>query len=727
MLGLLALGGAPEAAASSLADGGWISAPAGADEGEASDGVLDGPDSILAWVDRFGGELPEDEVVEAMAEQVAESLADRALSEQLGGLDVPYDYYDDPERVLTGDPLLLDQLDLAVFDLPIETNDHVKKWMRLLLGPYRRYFVQWLARKSIYEDLILREADERGLPRDLIYLAMIESGFKPHALSHAHAAGLWQFIPATGRMYGLENDFWVDERRDPEKSTRAALTMLDRLHSTFGDWYLAFAAYNWGSGRLRRALNKLEADGVEPSYWVLLERGLLPRETQGYVPKILAAAILAKHPERYGFDDVEPLPPLRYDAVEVEGRVDVSVLAECAGMDEDDFRALNPALRRFAIPDGRTQLRIPVGQTEAFLAALEAVPPEERQKLVMHRIASGETLGAIAGRYGTTVQAIVDTNRLRNPNRVVIGQKLIIPVRSGEAPPASSQAVSASSATSTPPASYVVRRGDTLSGIAARYGLGMREIMTYNGLSDGDRLQVGQTLALRAPAPSGGSAASVSAASTYTVRAGDALSVIAERLGVSQQALIDANGIRNPESLRVGQVLQVPRGGSTDPVKPQIYTVRRGDALSRIAARHGVSLSDLMRWNDIQSASSIQIGQVLRLSAGGEAPQPSPQGQASTYRVKAGDALSVIAARHGVSMAALQSANGLRDPSAIQIGQVLTIPASEGAWTTHTVRSGESLGIIARRYGVTVEALQGWNGLKGATIYPGDTLKVPQR
>ena len=703
----------------------------GATDGATDLRALEG-EGIWAWVERFDGEVPDDRLQRGIDEQVEAELLERALVEGLDGLDVPVDYYDDPERVLTGDPLQLEGLDLAAFDLPVELNEHVKKWMRLLLGPYRRYLHTWIERKAAFEPMIQAELAEAGLPGELIYLSMIESGFNPHAYSHAHAAGLWQFIPSTGRMYGLKVDFWLDERRDPVLSTRAALRMLSDLHRQFGDWYLAFAAYNTGPGRVRRALASLEAEGMEPgtaTYWTLVERELIHRETRGYVPKLLAAAILTEHAARYGFTDLEPEPVWEADPVEIDGAVDVDVLARCAGLDEDAFRALNPALRRYATPEGVSRLWVPTGTGEAFLAALAEVPPEARRRIVLHKVAPGESLSGIASSYGVSTASVVEANRIRNPNRLAVGQKLIIPIR-GEVPePAVAER------TEEAPASYVVRSGDTLSAIAVRFGLSEADLRAFNGIRDARGLQVGQRLVLRAPAatpapagkPAPAAPASSSAAkpATYTVRPGDALSVIAERLGVPMAELMAANGLRDASKIGIGQVLKVPGGGGPAPAPsgtPERYTVVAGDALSTIAERFKVDARDLARWNGITDPSSLRVGQEIALR-GGTASRVEPADPVR-YTVRSGDALSVIAERHGVSMKAIMAENGLRDASTLRIGQVLKIPVASGGWSSHTVASGESLGIIARRYGVSVDDLKSWNQLRNATIFPGDVLRI---
>ncbi len=594
-------------------------------------------DGVWAWMERLDGEVPDAAMQAALAERIEEDLVERAVIDETLGLDVPLDFYRNPERALLGDPLHLEDIDPSEFDIPIVVNAEVEKWMRILLGPSRKYMQRWLERRSRYEALIFREADKAGLPRDLLYLSMIESGFSPQATSTASAAGLWQFIQGTGRMYGLQVDFWVDERRDPEKATVASMKMLGELHRRFGDWYLAWAAYNTGPARVGRNIARLEAEGLPTDFWTMLERGMLHSETSGYVPKIVAAAILGKHPERYGLQILEPLEPLAYDTITLDHAVDLSVLATCAGVDEETLRALNPALRRYALPEGGQDVRLPLGSLAAFEEAYAKVPPEERRQVVMHVVRSGESLSKIAMRYGVSMSAVAAANSLRNVNALTVGQQLVIPL-SGASAVAVQEEMRAAPAVAK------------------------------------------ETKA--APAPSA-----------------------------------------KPESTQA----------DTKKTTPSTHTVRAGDALSVLAERYGVSMAELQRLNGLAKPDDILVGQVLKLGSGGGSADAEPAAPAASekkvtrYTVKSGDTLSEIAERFGVSQADLQRTNGISRASAIQVGQVLKVEAAADGWTSHTVRKGESLGLIAESYGVAVDDLKGWNGLKGSTIYPGDTLKVRKR
>lgn len=555
-------------------------------------------EGIWTWVERLEGEVLSEAAAEAIAEREAAEEAEQALQFDVPEPRVPTRFYADPEAALTQDPLRLDQVDPSEFDIPVVINEPVKKWMRYFLGSGRKHYRRYQARASTYRPLMYRELRNKGLPDDLVYLSMVESGYNAHAYSRVGAAGLWQFMPSTGRLYDLRVDWWVDDRRDPMKSTVAAVEHLGDLHEMFdGDWYLAWSAYNAGPGRVRRAMQR----GGTRDFWKLAAAKHLPSETSNYVPKILAAAIIGKHPERYGFDDVEPKPELRYDEVPVEGSVDLEVLAECAGIDLERFNYLNPGLRRWATPSEGYAVRVPAGRGESFATALADIPVAKRVRFVQHRVATGETLGRIAARYGVDVASLVKANSLRNANRIVVGQQLVVPVAGGR----ESDGAVAEVATATdapPPAEHTVRRGDTLSGIARQHGLSVAQLKQYNDL-DHDMIRVGQVLSLQ-----GGTDRSRTHTVQHTVQPGETLTAIAARFGVTVTQIVAWNDLTDPSMVRSGQrlTLRVPHGGWVS------YTVRRGDSLGRIATRHQCSVADLKAWNGL-TTSVIHPGQSLRI------------------------------------------------------------------------------------------------------------------
>ncbi len=590
---------------------GPVEAPSPAAEQAAADGVSpeDQPaaelpdEGIWEWMDRMEGEIPTEEQIEAIEERKEVEAEQLVFSDDLSGGDVPVMLYSSPREHLKTDPLFLDLVDPSEFDIPIEINPEVEKWVRYFTaGSGRKHYARYLSRSSRYRPMMYRELDKAGLPRDLVYLSMIESGYNAHAYSHAAAAGLWQFIPSTGKLYDLRIDWWMDERRDPEESVRAAIAFLGELHDMFGDWRLAWGAYNGGPGRIRRATKKAGSK----DFWVLSRGTYLHSETDNYVPKIMAAAIIGHHPERYGFTDIKYQEELVYDVVRVEGSVELEVLAECAGIGVDEIKALNPALRRYATPPEGADVRVPRGKKDTFAAAVVHVPRSKRAAAVRHTVRRGETLGRIAAKYGTSVSAVSRANGLKNANRIYVGMSLRIPQDGSSPSVAAARPTSKSDASprkSSRPSSHSVRKGESLSGIASKYGLTTSQLKSYNGLSS-SKILVGQKLAL-----SGKGGTSSSRTSTHVVRRGESLGTIAKRYGVSTAQLQKDNGIRNASHITVGQKLKV-RGGSGSKSSTKSYTVQRGDSLGKIATKYGCTVSQLKAWNNLRS-TTIQPGQKL--------------------------------------------------------------------------------------------------------------------
>lgn len=571
-------------------------------------------DGVWTWVSRFERGEADPEVEAAVEEAVEEERLEAVITDDFSVASVPVDYYADPAAALHTDPLFLDRVDPSEFDIPVEVNESVEKWVRYFTGPGRRYYERWMGRSSTYRPMMYEKLEAAGLPRDLVYLSMIESGYNAHAYSHAAAAGLWQFIPSTGRLYGLRVDSYVDARRDPHASTDAAIKFLGELHEMFDDWYLAWGAYNAGPGRIRRAIR----NSGSRDFWTIQSGRHLHPETDNYVPKIIAAAIIGKHPERYGFTNIDFQPELDVETYEVEGQVEVSVLARCADLDEREFKRLNPSLRAYVTPTGSTAINLPSGTRASFETALAAVPSSQRVTTTWHTVRRGETLSQIAGRYGSSVSDIAHTNGMRNVDHIYVGMRLRIP-RRGEAATLASAAPAPTRSAAPAPApstsrttSHRVRRGDTLSEIATRYGVSQSDIRRWNNMR-GTTVYVGQVLRLSGSAASStSSSSSTASSSSYTVQRGDTLSQIASRHGVRMSDLQSWNNISNPSNIRVGQRLTIRGGSSSGSSGWETYTVRRGDSLGRIASRQGCSVSDLREWNNL-SGSVIHPGQTLRV------------------------------------------------------------------------------------------------------------------
>ncbi len=437
---------------------------------------------------------------EALAEAEAEGVDEARLEEAQHEVEVAVDSLDEVSReefyLLFGtDPLGLstNPANAARYEIPLETNEAVERWIEFFSVKSRDRFATYLARAGRYEEMIRSRLREAELPEDLLYLAMIESGMNPNAYSRAHAVGMWQFIRGTGRLYDLEINYWVDDRRDPYKATDAAIAHLGDLYEEFGSWYLAAAAYNAGAGRVNRGIRRTGST----DFWDLADARVLRRETRNYVPKLIAAATIAKNREQYGFDDVVPHEPLEFETVTVPDATSFDVLAAAAGVSEDEIRLLNPQFPRRVTPPGReVELRVPVGKTEIFAANYAAVPPSERVTWSEHRVQRGETLGHIAQMYGTSVTAIRAANNNVNPRRLQIGQRLIIP-RAGASPTrvASAAPATGSGASGSGPLTVTVQRGDTLWAISRRYNVPTSRLMQLNGLDSsvihpGDRITV---------------------------------------------------------------------------------------------------------------------------------------------------------------------------------------------------------------------------------------------
>lgn len=450
------------------------------------------------------------------------------------------------------------------FDIPIEVNDRVLAWVDVYSNRLKPYFEQNLARSGKYLEMFREIFAERGLPRDLVYMAAVESGYKTSAYSRARARGIFQFIAPTARRYGLRVDYWVDERSDPELSARAAAAYMEKLYDEFGDWYLALAAYNAGEGKVRTAIRRT---GTR-DFWALAKTRYLRRETKNHVPAILAATLLSKEPEKYGLR-YEPQPELRYDTVTIEGGADLRVLARCSGSDVPTLKELNPALRRYQTPpEGTTDLRVPLGTGETTRAALDAIPVGERVLYARYQVRRGDTLSVIARNFGVTVSAIQSTNQMGRSTLIREKQILRIPTSAsdqyGDLPaPADGGELLV----------YRVHRGDTLYGIARRYGTTPNAIAAASGISVHDLLQVGQHVRV-------------------------------------------VRGVTSPaEARRVvdGGSTYVATAGSTHG-NALVHTVRSGDTLWQLAKRYDTSVNKLCAWNQISPRTTIHPG--VRLTVG---------------------------------------------------------------------------------------------------------------
>ena len=525
---------------------------------------------------------------------------------------------------------------LHACDVPIDLNDRVIASIRFFQTRGKTTYTTWLRRAGRYDDLIRQTFRDEGLPEDLLFVSMIESGFNPRARSKAHAVGLWQFIESTGQMEGLNSTRWVDERRDPVKSTRAAAHHLKRLYQDLGDWRLALAAYNAGPRRVTRAI---EQAGTR-DFWKLD----LPEETRNYVPLFMAAALLAKDPVLFGFDLPSPEPNLVFSEVELPHPVFLEEAARCMRISDDALQDLNPELRHNVTPPQTAlsyHLRVPPGADQDLRACFAQLP----EAWQLYEVKRRDTISTIARAFGISAQVIAQVNHLKNPNRIAPGQKITIPVGAAGSLKSSLRVARIADigpevdddAKPTARAAkkvYKVRRGDSLSRIAQLHGVEIDDLKRWNRLrgtqlQPGDRLTIWPSGSAPAARPAAEGTPVVAKSRNYTVRRGESLWDISRKFKVPVAELKRWNKLGNT-SIHPGQHLVVAPGTAaktaaaqgkqtSPPAKAkkggsvQLYTVARGDTLFSIARKFGLEARDLAHQNNLNPSAKLATGMTLKV------------------------------------------------------------------------------------------------------------------
>ena len=473
-----------------------------------------------------------------------------------------------PEMAVETVPTAEEMVDLWIrirggmtFDVP--ENDQViaqREWYER----NQEYMDRMAGRAAMYLHHIVETLERRQMPMELALLPVVESAFQPYAYSRARASGLWQFIPGTGKRYGLQQNWWQDERRDVVQSTEAALDYLDKLHKQFdGDWLLAVAGYNCGEGNVSRAIRKNKAKGLPTDFWSLK----LPKETRAYVPKLLALVQLLGQPERFALQ-WKNIPNTPYfTRVKVDSQIDIALAAELAGISVEEIYQLNPSYTRWATdPNGEHELLLPIASAERFTNELEKVPLDERVKWSHYQVKKGDTLGKIAKDFRTSVEQLKTTNKLKG-NNLRLGQDLLIPKSiSAAGQPAPVVAFLSSREKNeilrgaiAVKGIHEVRNGDTLWSISRKYGVKMSELLTANNLTSRSTLRAKQKIKLP---------------------------------GAS-----DSRSEKRSDTSAAGRIR---------------YTVRSGDSLLRIAQKFSVDLDDIKRWNNL-SGNDLRSGKKLTL------------------------------------------------------------------------------------------------------------------
>jgi len=447
--------------------------------------------------------------------------------------------------------------DGRLFDFPVVENDKVRYFINYYTGHGRGVFARWLQRSGRYLPMMRRVFAEHDLPQDLAYLAMVESGFNERAYSWAHAVGPWQFIESTAKGYGLKSDWWLDERRDFEKSTHAAARFLGDLYTRFdGNWYLAVASYNAGGGKINRAVQMYQST----DFWTLTRGSYLQEETKNYLPKLLAVLLISRNPQAYGFDDLEYHEPFNYDEVALPSATDLEVVARLCAVDYETIKELNPELKRWCTPPGVKGyvIRVPAGTRQQFVEGYAALPVAERANYLRHRIAPGDTLLNLAKKHKIRVDDIITLNNISNPRALKLGTDLILPLKKG----------------------YTT--------------LPLQEL-------EDDYVRTRRA--------------------TYTVRSGDSLWKISQKFDVSEKELRVWNRLGWSNLLRPGQKLIVSKKGrgtekvsrNTGPLKKIVYQVRSGDTLWGIGRRYETTTEKILAWNNLPADHILRPGDRLTL------------------------------------------------------------------------------------------------------------------
>lgn len=644
--------------------------------------------------------------------------------------------------------------------IPLEINEHVQKNITFLSQDKgRKFFKKWIERSSRWFPMLKRIAKEEDMPEEIIHLSMIESALNPNAVSWAKAVGMWQFMQAAASDYGLKMTSWIDERRDPEKSTRAAMRYLKWLYNEFGDWHLALAAYNSGpNGPVRRGIARLQKDA--PTFWDIRE--YLPKETKNYVPLFIATSIICLNQEQYGFtkDELNFEPEYVYETYPIEGSISLKTLAKCLNEPIETLKSLNPELVGLTTPpdsDKPYTLKLPIGSKELFASNFSKLTEEELNPWVIHTVDKGETVSSIAEQYAVNSQDIIGSNKLPSGNKVKKGMTLRIPRE------ALGTASIAKVSKDTISESAPILSQNT--GIAKSPNADVKQSQTISSTapiqSNVNALTSSQNIREKViPAPQKQTENPIASAivtkepeKSQNVIASNQSPANQEAKPAQQSNTQIASNIQANDNLdsQIQNNALNQKKNARNQVK---HTVKSGETLYSLAQRYGVRMTDLRNWNGISfDANQLTEGQELIVSstaspklvyiqAEKHRDQTPTLKRGGKHIVKKGETLAQIADDYGIDLESLRDANKIKKAGSVQYGTVLKIPnqryaderatrantkrrASGSTLKVHSLKKGETLSKIAAMYNVSERELRSWNpGIKAHKIVRGQKIKL---
>lgn len=493
--------------------------------------------------------------------------------------------------------------------IPKVMNDYVKAEIESLTNGYEKdFFINAYQRSGRYLKYIEEELAKEGLPIELAWLPLIESGYNVKALSPARALGLWQFIPSTGYRFGLSRDKYIDERLDPYKSTKAAISYLKELHHLFGDWETVLAAYNCGEGRVLRTINSQSINYLD-NFWDLYEK--LPRETARYVPRFQATLHIVQNLKQYGLAGIDPEKPMEFDTVPVSRQINLRSIADSTGISESTLKRLNPELRYGIIPGDSYPFKIPQGTAEMLVAQLDEIPetanlpmetaehekapvPAHQDKMASHKVKRGESLSSVAKKYQVSQQSIIQANNLKKSTKIKAGMVLAIPSKAAPAPEKTATVIA--KAASSPEKSHPTPAPAKTPPAPEK--------------AVAPPAKANATATAAAAKPPAGKKPEQARVQTHVVKSGDSLFNIASRYGVTTKKIQEANKMSSL-TIAVGQTLTIPEPSKAAAAEPNLkkYMVKKGENAFSIASSHNMPIDRFLSINNLSSASKIFPGQ----------------------------------------------------------------------------------------------------------------------